>query len=186
MKDMTIAPHTALNDLVVRRLAEAGFEFYTALCGPRLLRGFTPKGEYNFHIKECGIEIRTVFLGRGENPLTNTEFLARTAGAWDGEAIARHVEAVLRNEMQFPWVLKETALPDGDETVRVLPFGEDRTAPQLVVRKQAASGKVSMEVLNSRSMSPAEAVLIAKALTRAAAIATESAMEAETAVAHAA
>lgn len=180
------APHTMLNNCVGKQLAEAGFDFETLICSPRMVRGITPKGQYDFHIHESGMGIRTTFLGRGENPLTNTEFLGRTHGAWTQAIIDRHVDAVLKNEMQLPWVLKETTLPEGNEIVKVLPFGEDQSAPQLEVRKEAATGKVSMNVMNARTMSPAEAVLIAKALTRAAAIATESALEsaiAETAVA---
>jgi len=174
---MEPTPHITLSEDVVKQLAGAGFEFETRICSPRLVRGATPKGQYDIQFSETGMGMRTTFLGRGENPLTKTEFLARTQGNWDGLTVARHVEAILRNEMQFPWVLKETTLPAGDETVRILPFGEDAAAPQLVIRKEGVTGKTSMEVLNSRTMSPAEAVLIAKALNRAAAIATESAMD---------
>lgn len=166
-----------LNDNVVKQLAEAGFEFEPRICSPRLIRGSTPKGQYDIQFSETGMGMRTTFLGRGENPLTKTEFLARTHGNWDVATINRHVEAVLKNELQFPWVMKETTFPDGDETVRILPFGGDDSAPQLVIRKDGSTGKTAMEVMNSRTMSPAEAVLIAKALLRAAAIATESALE---------
>ncbi len=175
---MEAAPHTMLNDNVVKQLAEAGFEFETRICSPRLVRGATPKGQYDIQLSETGMGIRTTFLGRGENPLTKTEFLARTQGNWAAATVNRHVASVLKNELQFPWVMKETTFPDGDETVRILPFGEDESAPQLVIRKDGSTGKTAMEVMNTRTMSPAEAVLIAKALLRAAAIATESALEA--------
>lgn len=175
--NMETTPHTTLSEIVVKRLAEAGFEFDTRICSPRMVRGNTPKGQYDIQFSESGMGIRTTFIGRGENPLTKTEFLARTQGSWDLGTIGRHVDAILKNEMQFPWVLKETTLSSGDEMVRILPFGDDRHAPQLLIRKAGATGKTSMEVLNSRTMSPAEAVLIAKALTRAAAIASESALE---------
>jgi|GEM_PF-964291 len=178
--EMETTPHITLSEAVEKQLAAAGFEFETRICSPRLVRGATPKGQYDIQFSEAGMGIRTTFIGRGENPLTKTEFLARTQGNWDDLTIARHVEAVLKNEMQFPWVIKETTLPAGDEKVRILPFGEDNLAPQLVIRKDGSTGKTSMEVLNTRTMSPAEAVLIAMALTRAAAIATESALDSAT------
>lgn len=177
---MEIITDTAPNEALTRRiqvtLEEVKSEFEVLLNTPRLIRGLTAKGQYDLHILESNRGIRSTFLGKGENPLTHTEFLLRTQGGWDESAIERHVTAVISNEQQLPWVRKEITA-DGDETVRILPFGADASGPSVVIRTHGQTGKVSMEVLNPRTMSPAEAVLIGKALTRAAALTAASAME---------
>lgn len=164
---------------VARGLAEFEIEFETRICVPHLIRGVTPKGQYDIQVQQSTGMIRTTFVGRGENPLTHSSLLLRTNGGTEAAVLQRHVDAIIANERVFPWVLKETIPTSGDEIVRILPFGDDPTGPHLVVHKQNATGHVTMEVVNPRKMTPAEAVLISMALSRAATIANESVLALE-------
>jgi hypothetical protein len=82
--------------------------------------------------------------------------------------------AVRENEALLPWIERTTDAPLGDDIVTVKPFGNDPEGPRVVVRTSALTGAISLEVRNAREMSPAEAKLVAKALSKAAKLAAAS------------
>jgi len=136
------------------------------------IRGKTPKGDYEVRVFLHGGEIRTTFLRRGSNPLKKLKLLCRSAvSELDG-----HLLAIRANEEKLPWVKRELDPETGDQYVTVLPFGSAPKAARVVVRTSSRTGIVSMNVEDAHEMSPAEAKLIAKALSQACKIAaTDSA-----------
>ena len=73
---------------------------------------------------------------------------------------------------RLPWIQRSRDSALGDETVMVKPFGDDPEAPMVIVRTNALTGFASLAVQNPREMSPAEARLVAKALSKAAKLAS--------------
>jgi hypothetical protein len=139
------------------------------------VRGSTPKGQYEIRFSESGGEMKTTFLAKGANPLKRTKLLCRTSGGRGEPLLEAHIEAIWRNEEELPWVRKERDDEDGAEVVEVLPFGMEEKSPRVVVRTSARTGFVSLAVKHAREMSPAEAKLVAKALSRAAKLASRAA-----------
>jgi hypothetical protein len=138
------------------------------------VRGRTAKGDYESRVFIKNGEIRTTFLRKGGNPLHDMRLLCRTNVEREEAGLAEHAAAIAAHEEKLPWVRKEVSRENGDEFVTILPFGDAGQAPRVVVRTSALTGFVSMEVVDAREMSPAEARLVAEALIRAAEIAADS------------
>jgi hypothetical protein len=142
-----------------------------------LLRGESAKGRYDIRLSDDGRELRTSFLAKGRNPLKQSKLLLRSA-LTDEDSLQAHVIVIRENEMRLPWIERTLDPRLGDDIVTVKPFGNDDTAPCVSVRTSRLTGFLSLEVRNAREMSPAEARLVAKALSKAAKLASVSGDEA--------
>ncbi len=138
-----------------------------------LLRGLTAKGRYDVRLSDDGRELRTSFLAKGRNPLKQSKLLLR-GPLTDEESVQAHVAAIRENEQRLPWIVRRMDPKLGDDIVTVRPFGSDDSAPMVAVRTSALTGFISLTVQNAREMSPAEARLVAKALTKASKLAAVS------------
>ncbi len=141
------------------------------------IRGKTAKGHYEIRVFIKNGEIRTSFLRRGSNPLKSMRLLSRNSVSGGEGSMDEHLAAIQANEDKLPWIKKELDPEHGDESVSVLPFGAAQNAPRVVIKTSARTGILSLDVLDAREMSPAEALLISKAINRAckiAALGTES------------
>jgi hypothetical protein len=143
-----------------------------------LIRGHTPKGRYDIRLSDDSRELRTSFLAKGRNPLKQSKLILRTA--LDPDSLQAHAIAVRENETRLPWIERTCDAKLGDDIVTVKPFGSDPEGPHVVVRTSALTGYISLEVRNAREMSPAEAKLVAKALSKAAKLAAASRDESKT------
>ncbi len=164
--------HPPFTDSVLRMLSALVPQLRVEIATSILVRGSTPKGSYDIRVWDEGRELRTSFLGRGRNPLKQRKILLRSPLSGDEESVRAHVIAIRENERQLPWIEKRRDDALGDEIVSVKPFGDDPNGPVVVVRTSALTGYVSLKVEHGREMSPAEAVLVAKALAKAAKIAS--------------
>lgn len=162
--------HIPFTDTLLKSLSALVPELKIQIANSKLIRGETAKGRYDIRIWGEGTELRTSFIGRGRNPLKQSKILLRTPLASE-TAIQEHAIAVRENEKRLPWVVRSTDSKLGDEIVMVKPFGDDPEAPYVSVRVNALTGFVSLEVQQGREMSPAEAKLVAKALSKAAKLA---------------
>ena len=135
-----------------------------------LIRGETAKGRYDIRLSDDGRELRTSFLARGRNPLKQSRLLLRST-IGDPTPVQAHAIVIRENEHSLPWIQRERDSRLGDEIVHVKPFGADEKAPFVSVRISALTGFIALEVQNAREMSPAEARLVAKALSKAAKLA---------------
>jgi hypothetical protein len=164
---------TPFTDSLLRSLSALVPALRVQIATSLLVRGHTPKGRYDIRLSDNGRELRTSFVARGRNPLKQSKLLLRTT-SFEAESLQTHAVAVRENEARLPWIerMRDTTL--GDEIVTVKPFGGDPEAPHVVVRTNGLTGFVSLEVRNTREMSPAEAKLVAKALSKAAKLAATS------------
>ncbi len=163
--------HLPFTDSLLKSLSALVPELNIQIANSKLIRGQTAKGRYDIRVWGEGAELRTSFLGRGRNPLKQSKILLRTPLA-DEKNIQEHAIAVRENERLLPWVQRSRDSQLGDEIVLVKPFGGDPHAPLVAVRVSALTGFVSLEVKQAREMSPAEARLVAKALSKAAKLAS--------------
>jgi hypothetical protein len=171
MTTLSAAPALHVSEPLVAPLARRVPSFQIEFANRFALRGLTPKGGYETRYNQQQDEVRLTFLARGENPLENIELLARTP-ATDFDPV-RFVNAIARNEEELPWVQKSVDPTNGRRTVTVLPFGGDASAPRVLVTTSASSGFIALHVENARDMSPAEALLVAGAIAKAASLAAE-------------
>jgi hypothetical protein len=163
--------HLPFTDTLLKSLAALVPELHIEIANSKLIRGQTAKGRYDTRIWGEGTELRTTFVGRGRNPLKQSKVLLRTP--LDNEAVIQeHAVAIRENERRLPWIQRSRDSALGDEIVTVKPFGEDPQAPMVIVRTNALTGFVALNVQNPREMSPAEARLVAKALAKAAKLAS--------------
>lgn len=131
------------------------------------VRSLTAKGTYETRVMLTNEEIRTTFLPKEGNPLSDLQQLART-GLNEGElGFNEHVSAIRANEQKLPLINKEVNCSTGDELVTILPFGHAPNAPAIYARTSFATNITSLEVKNASEMSPAEAKLVGEALVRA-------------------
>jgi hypothetical protein len=163
--------HLPFTETLLNSLSALVPELQIELANSRLIRGQTAKGRYDTRVWGEGAELRTTFLGRGRNPLKQSKVLLRTP-LDDPKVIQEHAVAIRENERRLPWVQRQRDSVRGDELVLVKPFGDDADAPVVTVRTNALTGHVSLEVQHGREMSPAEARLVAKALAKAAKLAS--------------
>jgi hypothetical protein len=168
--------HLPFTDSLLNSLSALVPELQIEIANSKLIRGQTAKGRYDIRVWGEGTELRTSFLGRGRNPLKESKLLHRTS-LEDLEQIQEHAIAVRENERRLPWVQRTRDSQLGDEIVMVKPFGDDPDGPVVSVRTNALTGFVSLEVQHTREMSPAEARLVAKALAKAAKLASASKTE---------
>ncbi len=171
MTTLSASPALHVSEPLVTPLARRVPSFRIEFANRFALRGLTPKGGYEIRHNQEQEEVRLTFLARGENPLENIVLLAR-ASAPDFDAV-RFVDAIARNEEELPWIQKSTDPQNGRRTVTVLPFGADESAPRVLVTTSASTGFVSLHVENARDMSPAEALLVAGAIAKAASLAAD-------------
>ncbi len=167
--------HLPFTDSLLNSLSALAPELQIAIANRTLIRGQTAKGRYDIRVWGDGAELRTSFLGRGRNPLKQSKILLRTP--LTEENLQQHAVAVRENERRLPWVQRTRDPKLGDEIVLVKPFGDDPNGPVVSVRTSALTGFVSLEVQQGREMSPAEARLVAKALAKAAKLASISKSE---------
>lgn len=163
--------HPPFTDSLLRMLSALVPQLRVEIATSILVRGTTPKGTYDIRLWDEGRELRTSFLGRGRNPLKQRVQLLRSPLGGE-ESLQAHAVAIRENERQLPWVERRRDNVLGDEIVSVKPFGDDPNGPVVVVRTSALTSFTSLTVEHSREMSPAEAVLVAKALAKAAKIAS--------------
>jgi hypothetical protein len=161
--------HLPFTDTLLNSLTALVPEFQIEIANSKLIRGVTAKGRYDIRVWGEGTELRTSFLGRGRNPLKQSKILLRTT--LTAENLQQHAAVVRENERRLPWIVRSRDSALGDEIVMVKPFGNDPKGPIVSVRTSALTGFVSLEVQNAREMSPAEAKLVAKALSKAAKLA---------------
>ncbi len=171
MTTLSAAPTLHVSEPLVTPLARRVPAFRIEFANRFALRGLTPKGGYEVRYNQQQDEIRLTFLGRGENPLENIELLAR-ASAKNFDPV-QLVDVIAKNEEELPWIQKTTDPENGRRTVTVLPFGGAPDAPRVLVSTSASTGFVSLNVENARDMSPAEALLVAGAIAKAASLAAE-------------
>ncbi len=171
MTTLSAAPAIHVSEPLVTPLARRVPSFQIEFANRFALRGLTPKGGYEVRYNEQQDEVRLTFLGRGENPLENIELLARTS-AVDFDPI-RFVDVIARNEEELPWIQKSVDAATGRRTVTVLPFGGENDSPRVLISTSASTGFVSLHVENARDMSPAEALLVAGAIAKAASLAAD-------------
>lgn len=170
LRSSAMIKHLPFTDTLLKSLAALVPDLQIEIANSKLIRGQTAKGRYDTRIWGEGAELRTNFLGRGRNPLKQSKVLLRTP--LDSEAtIQEHAIAIRENERRLPWIQRSRESL-GDEIVTVKPFGEDPEAPMVIVRTNALTGFISLAVQNPREMSPAEARLVAKALAKAAKLAS--------------
>ena len=162
--------HLPFTETLLRSLSALVPELQILIANSKLIRGQTAKGRYDIRVWGEGTELRTSFVGRGRNPLKQSKILLRTPLNEETELQA-HAIAVRENERRLPWIHRSRDSGLGDEIVIVKPFGDDPDAPVVSVRVSALTGFVSLEVQQAREMSPAEARLVAKALSKAAKLA---------------
>jgi hypothetical protein len=148
------------------RLAAAVPALEVLLVNAFALRGQTPKGAYESRVFLKKEEIRTTFLRKGGNPLRDLRLLCHTALAEGEASFDTHAAAIATHEQQLPHVTKECVA--GAEIVRVLPFEDAPGSPQIVVRTEDGTGRITLEVRDAVGLSPVEAAIIADALHRAA------------------
>ncbi len=171
MTTLSTSPAIHVSEPLVTPLARRVPSFRIEFANRFALRGLTPKGGYEIRYNQQQEDVRLTFLGRGENPLENIELLSRaTASDYDP---LRFVDAIARNEEELPWVQKATDPATGRRTVTVLPFGGESDAPRVIVSTSASTGFVAIAVENARDMSPAEALLVAGSIAKAASLAAE-------------
>jgi hypothetical protein len=163
--------HLPFTDSLLNSLTALVPELHIEIANSKLIRGVTAKGRYDTRIWGEGTELRTTFLGRGRNPLKQSKVLLRTQLDSE-EVIQEHAAAIRENERRLPWIHRSRDSALGDEIVMVKPFGDAPDAPYVSVRANALTGYVSLEVQQTREMSPAEARLVAKALSKAAKLAS--------------
>jgi hypothetical protein len=163
---------TPFTDSLLRSLSALVPALRVQIATSLLIRGHTPKGRYDIRLSDDGRELRTSFLAKGRNPLKQSKLLLRTA--FDTASLQAHAVAVRENETRLPWIERTRDTRLGDDIVSVKPFGADPEGPRVVVRTSALTGYISLEVENARKMSPAEAKLVAKALSKAAKLAAVS------------
>ncbi|MGH8046030.1 MAG: hypothetical protein ACREKL_02180 [Chthoniobacterales bacterium] len=163
--------HLPFTDTLVKSLSALVPDLHIEIANSKLIRGSTAKGRYDTRIWGEGTELRTTFLGRGRNPLKQSKVLLRTQ-LDDENVIQEHAIAIRENERRLPWIQRSRDSALGDEIVMVKPFGDDPDGPIVSVRTNALTGFVSLEVQHTREMSPAEARLVAKALSKAAKLAS--------------
>jgi hypothetical protein len=168
--------HLPFTDSLLNSLSALVPEMQIELANSKLIRGRTAKGRYDIRIWGEGRELRTSFVGRGRNPLKQSKILLRTP-LNDVAIIQSHAVAIRENERRLPWIQRSSDSTLGDEIVMVKPFGDDPDGPIVSVRTNALTGFVSLEVQHAREMSPAEAKLVAKALSKAAKLAAASKIE---------
>ena len=131
------------------------------------VRSRTAKGTYETRVMLTNEEVRTTFLPKEGNPLSDLQQLART-GLGEGEAgILEHAAAMKANEQKLPMINKDVDCTTGDEVVTILPFGHAPKAPMILAKTSFATNITSLEVVNAQEMSPAEAKLVGEALVRA-------------------
>jgi hypothetical protein len=162
--------HLPFTDTLLKSLSALAPELQIQIANSKLIRGETAKGRYDIRVWGEGTELRTSFLGRGRNPLKQSKILHRTP-LDDERQVQEHAIAIRENEKRLPWIQRSSDSRLGDEIVTVKPFGDDPEGPAVTVRTNALTGFVSLEVQNAREMSPAEAKLVAKALSKAAKLA---------------
>jgi hypothetical protein len=162
--------HIPFTDSLLKSLSALVPELQVLIANTKLIRGVTAKGRYDIRVWGEGTELRTSFLARGRNPLKQSKILLRTP-LDDESRVQEHAVAVRENERRLPWVQRSRDSKLGDEVVMVKPFGDDVDGPIVCVRISALTGFVSLEVQQAREMSPAEAKLVAKALSKAAKLA---------------
>jgi hypothetical protein len=163
---VTMSKSVPFTDSLLRSLGALVPALRVQIATSLLVRGETPKGRYDIRASDGGRELRTSFLARGRNPLKQSKLLLRTP--LHADTFQAHAIAVRENETRLPWIERANDPKLGDEIVTVKPFGGDSEAPRIIVRTNALTGFVSLEVRNGREMSPAEARLVAKALAKAA------------------
>ena len=163
--------HVPFTDSLLRSLSALVPELQILIANSKLIRGQTAKGRYDIRVWGEGTELRTSFLGRGRNPLKQSKILLRTP-LNEQTDFQEHAIAVRENERRLPWIQRSRDSALGDELVLVKPFGDDPEGPIVTVRISALTGFVSLEVQHGREMSPPEARLVAKALAKAAKLAT--------------
>jgi hypothetical protein len=168
--------HLPFADTLLKSLAALVPELQIQIANSKLIRGQTAKGQYDIRIWGEGRELRTSFLGRGRNPLKQSKQLLRTP-LTSVDVIQEHAVAIRENEKRLPWIQRSRDSQVGDEIVTVKPFGDDPEGPLVAVRTSAMTGFISLEVQHAREMSPAEARLVAKALSKAAKLAAVSKKE---------
>lgn len=131
------------------------------------VRSLTAKGAYETRVLLAREEIRTTYLPKGGNPLTELQQIARTT-LHNGEAgFSEHITAIRANEQKLPLITKEVDSNTGDELVTILPFGHAPNAPIILARTSFATNITSLEVKNAHEMSPAEAQVVGDSLLRA-------------------
>ncbi|MGC1479703.1 MAG: hypothetical protein WA771_04310 [Chthoniobacterales bacterium] len=162
----TPPPALHVSEGLVSTLARRVPSFRIEFANRFALRGLTPKGGYEIRFNEQQGEVRTTFLARGGNPLEHIQLISRTPAAqYDPPQI---IDSIVRNEEELPWVQKSVDAETGRRTVTVLPFGDAPNAPSVLVSTSASTGFVSINVEGANDLSPAEALLLAKALAKAA------------------
>lgn len=131
------------------------------------VRSLTAKGAYETRVMLTNEEIRTTYLPKEGNPLSELQQIARTPLS-EGEAgFAEHIAAIKANEQKLPLINKDVDCNSGDELVTILPFGHAPNAPVIYAHTSFATNITSLEVKNASEMSPAEAKLVGEALVRA-------------------